>query len=422
MELMSAVLERGNLMRAYERVLRNKGAPGVDGMTVADLKPYLKTHWPVLREQLREGRYRPSPVRKVEIPKLGGGKRMLGIPTVLDRLIQQALHQVLSPVFEPTFSSHSYGFRPGRSAAQAVQQARSYIEEGRRWVVDADLEQFFDRVNHDILMSRVARQVKDKRVLILIRRYLQAGIMEGGVATARTEGTPQGGPLSPLLSNILLSDLDRELERRGHGFCRYADDSNVYVKSKRAAERVLASMTRFLETRLKLRVNREKSAVDRPWKRSFLGYTVCQRKYNVCLKVAEKPIQRLKASLKVVFRSGKGRSIRTTIAALAPKLRGWVNYFRHAGVKGVFEELDGWIRRHLRKILWRQWKRWRTRAKMLMRLGLSRERAWKSATNGRGPWWNSGASHMNHALPTKLFARLGLVSLMTQYHRLKCPA
>jgi len=235
MELMSAVLERGNLMRAYERVLRNKGAPGVDGMTVADLKPYLKTHWPVLREQLREGRYRPSPVRKVEIPKLGGGKRMLGIPTVLDRLIQQALHQVLSPVFEPTFSSHSYGFRPGRSAAQAVQQARSYIEEGRRWVVDADLEQFFDRVNHDILMSRVAHQVKDKRVLILIRRYLQAGIMEGGVATTRTEGTPQGGPLSPLLSNILLSDLDRELERRGHRFCRYADDSNVYVKSKRAA-------------------------------------------------------------------------------------------------------------------------------------------------------------------------------------------
>jgi len=422
MELMSAVLERGNLMRAYDRVLRNKGAPGVDGMTVGDLKPYLKTHWPAIREQLREGRYQPSPVRKVEIPKPGGGQRMLGIPTVVDRLIQQALHQVLSPVFEPTFSSHSYGFRPGRSAAQAVQQARSYIEEGRRWVVDADLEQFFDRVNHDILMSRVARQVKDKRVLILIRRYLQAGIMEGGVATARTEGTPQGGPLSPLLSNILLSDLDRELERRGHGFCRYADDSNVYVKSKRAAERVLASMTRFLETRLKLRVNREKSAVDRPWKRSFLGYTVCQRKYNVRLKVAEKPIQRLKASLKGLFRTGKGRSIRTTIAALAPKLRGWVNYFRHAEVKGVFEELDGWIRRHLRKILWRQWKRWRTRAKMLMRLGLSRERAWKSATNGRGPWWNSGASHMNHALPTKLFARLGLVSLMTQYHRLKCPA
>jgi len=422
MELMPAVLERGNLMRAYERVLRNKGAPGVDGMTVAELKPYLKTHWPAIREQLRVGRYRPSPVRKVELPKPGGGKRMLGIPTVLDRLIQQALHQILSPVFEPTFSSHSYGFRPGRSAAQAVQQARTYVEEGHRWVVDADLEQFFDRVNHDILMSRVARQVKDKRVLKLIRSYLQAGIMEGGVATARTEGTPQGGPLSPLLSNILLNDLDRELERRGHRFCRYADDSNVYVKSKRAGERVLASMTNFLETRLKLRVNREKSAVDRPWKRSFLGYTVCQRKYNVRLKVAAKPTQRLKANLKELFRTGRGRSIRTTIAALAPKLRGWVTYFRHAGVKGIFEELDGWIRRHLRKILWRQWKRPFTRARKLMRLGLSEERAWTSATNGRGPWWNSGASHMNHALPTQRFARLGLVSLMAQYHRLNCLA
>jgi len=420
MELMSAVLERGNMMRAYERVLRNKGAPGIDGMLVGDLKAHLKSNWPGIREQLREGRYIPLAVRKVEIPKPGGGKRMLGIPTVQDRLIQQALHQVLSPVFEETFSNHSYGFRPGRSAAQAVQQARCYIEEGRRWVVDADLEKFFDRVNHDILMSRVARLVKDKRILKLIRSYLQTGIMEGGVVTARTEGTPQGGPLSPLLSNILLTDLDRELERRGHRFCRYADDCNIYVKSKRAGDRVLASMTRFLETRLKLRVNQEKSAVDRPWKRVFLGYTVCQRKYNVRLRVARKSVQRLKAKLKMLFRSGKGRSIRTTIACLTPKLRGWVNYFRHVGAKGIFEELDGWIRRHLRKILWRQWKRPSTRAKTLMRLGLSEVKACTSASNGRGPWWNSGASHLNQALPKKFFDRLGLVSLMDQYHRLKC--
>ncbi|MFO7857656.1 MAG: group II intron reverse transcriptase/maturase [Ectothiorhodospiraceae bacterium] len=422
MELMAAVLERSNLQRAYDRVVRNKGAPGVDGVTVGQFHVYLKAHWPVIREQLETGRYRPAPVRKVEIPKPGGGWRMLGIPTVVDRFIQQALHQVLSPLFEGAFSEHSYGFRPGRSAGQAVCAARGYIEQGRRWVVDVDLEKFFDRVNHDVLMARVARVVNDRRVLRLIRRYLQAGIMEGGVATARTEGTPQGGPLSPLLSNILLTDLDRELERRGHRFCRYADDCNVYVHSRRAGERVLASMTRFLEQRLRLRVNRAKSTVARPWERSFLGYTVCNRKRNVRLRVAAEPIERLKATVKAVLRRGRGCSIRRTIGELAPKLRGWVGYFRHAGVKSVFEALDAWLRRHLRKILWRQWKRPLRRARMLMRLGLTEERAWRSATNGRGPWWNAGASHLNQALPKKRFDRLHLVSLLDQYRRLQCPA
>ena len=419
MELMSAIIEPNNMHLAYRRVTRNKGSAGVDGMRVEQLKAYLKQHWPTLKQQLLDGHYHPQPVRKVEIPKPGGGKRMLGIPTVIDRLIQQAIHQVLSSRYDPHFSPHSYGFRPKRSAAQAVKQARHYIQQGGRWVVDMDLEKFFDRVNHDILMSRLARKIKDKTLLILIRRYLQSGIMTGGVVSARTEGTPQGGPLSPLLSNILLDELDQELTRRGHSFCRYADDCNIYVKSRKAGERVLTSITTFLEQRLKLKVNREKSAVDRPWKRTFLGYTVCHRKTNPRLKPAMKSVQKFKGNIKAVMRSARGWSIRRTVQVLAPKIRGWLNYFRHADVKKVFEELDGWIRRHLRKILWRQWKRPYTRAKMLMRLGLDEKRAWLSATNGRGAWWNAGASHLNQALPKKLFDELGLVSLMDSYHQLK---
>jgi len=419
MELMSAIIEPNNMHLAYRRVTRNKGSAGVDGMHVEQLKAYLQQHWPTLKQQLVDGTYQPQPVRKVEIPKPGGGKRMLGIPTVIDRLIQQAIHQVLSSRYDPHFSPHSYGFRPKRSAAQAVKQARHYIQQGGRWVVDMDLEKFFDRVNHDILMSRLARKIKDKTLLILIRRYLQSGIMTGGVVSARTEGTPQGGPLSPLLSNILLDELDQELTRRGHSFCRYADDCNIYVKSRKAGERVLTSITTFLEQRLKLKVNREKSAVDRPWKRTFLGYTVCHRKTNPRLKPARKSVQKFKGNIKAVMRSARGWSIRRTVQVLAPKIRGWLNYFRHADVKKVFEELDGWIRRHLRKILWRQWKRPYTRAKMLMRLGLDEKRAWLSATNGRGAWWNAGASHLNQALPKKLFDELGLVSLMDSYHQLK---
>ena len=417
---MEQVLERPNLMRAYQRVVSNKGAAGVDRMPVTALKSHLQQHWPTLRDRLLAGDYHPQPVRRVSIPKPQGGERILGIPTVQDRLIQQALHQVLSPILEPTFSDHSYGFRPGRSAHQAVKVMQRFINDGHRWVVDLDLAQFFDRVNHDVLMSLLARRITDRRILTLIRRYLRAGMLEGGLVSPRREGTPQGGPLSPLLSNVLLTELDRELERRGHRFCRYADDCNIYVKSRKAGERTLASLTDYLEHRLKLRVNRDKSAVDRPWNRSFLGYSVDNRTRNIRLKVAEKSLKRLKATIKQVLRRGRGQRIYRTVEILTPKLRGWINYFRYSDVKGSFEALDGWIRRHLRKILWRQWKRPFTRVKMLMRLGLSEDRAWRSATNGRGPWWNSCASHLNQALPKKVFDRIGLVSLMDQYHRLKC--
>ena len=388
-ELIDAVFERENMKRALRRIHANKGAPGVDGMTVDELLPYLRREWPRIKEELLNGTYRPAPVRTVEIPKPGGkGTRMLGIPTALDRLIQQALHQVMSPLFEPYFSESSYGFRPGRSAHDAVLQAQAHVESGKRWVVDMDLEKFFDRVNHDVLMSRVARR----------------------------EGTPQGGPLSPLLSNILLDDLDKELERRGHAFCRYADDCTIYVQSQRAGERVMESLTRFLEGKLKLKVNREKSTVDRPWRRKFLGYSMTFHK-KPRLKVAPESVKRFKGKVKEILRRGRGRSLRRTIDTLIPILRGWSNYFKLAQVKNVFEELDGWLRRKLRCILWRQWKRTYTRARNLMKRGLTEERAWRSAANGRGPWWNAGASHMNQAFPKSFFDSFGLVSLLNQ-HRL----
>ena len=385
-------------------------------MTVEQMKAYLQEHWVEIRGQLLEGQYQPQAVRCVEIPKPQGGMRQLGIPTVVDRLIQQALHQVLTPVFEPGFSESSYGFRPGRSAQQAVEQAREYVAEGRRWVVDLDLEKFFDRVNHDVLMARLARRVSDKRVLRLIRRYLQAGLMMEGTVSQRVEGTPQGGPLSPLLSNIMLDELDKELESRGHKFCRYADDCNIYVQTRQAGERVMESVTRYLGKRLRLQVNREKSAVGRPWERKFLGYTMTWNK-EPRLKVAESSVKRLKAKIRVVFREGRGRSLSQVIKELEPKLGGWMQYFRLAKVKGIFEELDQWLRRKLRGLLWRRWKRSYRRAKELMKRGLDKARAWKSATNGRGPWWNAGASHMNQAFPKSYFDRRGLVSLLDQMRR-----
>jgi len=400
--------------------MRNRGAPGVDGMRVEDLLPFCRRRWRDIRESLLSGTYRPQPVRKVEIPKPGGGVRMLGIPTVLDRLIQQALLQVLTPLFDPTFSEHSYGFRPGRSAHHAVLAARGHMAAGCRWVVDMDLEKFFDRVNHDVLMSRVKRRVKDRRVLRIINRYLQAGMMEGGIVSVRTEGTPQGGPLSPLLSNILLDDLDRELERRGHRFCRYADDCNVYVRSRAAGERVLASLERFLREKLRLKVNRSKSAVARPWERKFLGYSVTWHRFPR-LKVSPESVKRFKAALRPAFRAGRGRRLDIVIRDLTPKLRGWIAYFRLAEVKGLFDELDQWIRRKMRALLWRRWKHWKTRIKELIRRGLSPPRAVRSATNGRGPWWNAGARHMNRAVPTAELRQHGLISLLAEHQRLQCP-
>jgi len=416
-KLLEEVLRRENLIAALHRVQTNKGAPGVDGMTVEALAPFLKTNWPRIREELLSGSYTPAPVLRVEIPKPDGkGMRPLGIPTVLDRFIEQAILQVLTPIFDPHFSDNSYGFRPGRGCHDAVKAAQAHVEAGYRFVVDMDLEKFFDRVNHDVLMVRVARRVKDKRLLRLIGRYLRAGVMIDGVVHAHEEGTPQGGPLSPLLSNILLDDLDKELEGRGRRFCRYADDCNIYVKSKAAGEQAMESITRFLIKKLRLQVNKEKSAVDRPENRKFLGYSMTNNK-KPKLKVSQSSVKRAKARVKEIIRKGRGRSLSKVASELTVFLRGWVNYFRLSQVKNVFEELDQWIRRKLRLILWRQWKTPRTRAGKLIARGIEQARAYTSAYNGRGPWWNAGAQHMNAAVTVKWMQHQGLMSLLAEYRR-----
>lgn len=418
LQLMERVVERSNMQRAYSRVKQNKGAPGVDGMSVKQLGGFLRAHWPVIKERLLEGSYKPKPVKRVAIPKTSGGLRPLGIPTVLGRLIQQALHQVLSPLLEPEFSESSFGFRPGRSAHQAVLQARQYQHDGKRWVVDMDLAQFFDEVNHEKLMAKMGRKVKDWRVKKLIRRYLRAGVLSGGVVSVQQKGTPQGGPLSPLLSNIVLDELDKELERRGHSFCRYADDCNIYVGSRKSGERVMASITRFVEQQLKLRVNLNKSAVARPWQRKFLGYSFSWHR-KARMRVAKASIKRFKSNLKVLFRKGRGRNLQRFIQQdLNPVIRGWINYFRLSEFAGFAEQLDQWLRRHLRCILWRQWKRPWKRFQRLLKLGLSEERAARSAFNQRGPWFNAGASHMNQALPRRYFDQFGLICMLQTLRRL----
>jgi RNA-directed DNA polymerase len=409
---MERALAPANLRKALARVRRNKGSPGVDGMSTEDLPAYLREHWARLRSELLTGLYQPQPVKRVEIPKPGGGKRQLGIPTVLDRFIQQALLQVLQPQIDPSFSSQSYGFRPGRSAHDAVCQAQRYVQAGRRWVVDVDLEKFFDRVNHDILMGRLAQRVEDGRVLRLIRRYLGAGMFAHGVVVERHEGTPQGGPLSPLLANVLLDEVDRELERRGHRFVRYADDCNVYVGSQRAGERV-GRLLRKLYAKLKLRVNEAKSAVAPATQRKLLGYSFWRGPAGtVKRRVAPKAKAAMKERVREITRRNGGRSMMQVMGTLRGYLYGWREYFKLADTPGVFRELDQWIRHRLRALQLKQWKRGRTIYRELRARGMSKINASRVAANARR-WWKNSAMSLNAALPNRYFDELGLPRLAT---------
>lgn len=405
---MEAVVARENMLRAWRQVERNKGAAGVDGLEVKDALAHLRGHWEGIKASLLEGNYEPQNVRRVDIPKEGGGTRMLGVPTVTDRLIQQAVLQILTPVFDPDFSRSSYGFRPGRSAHEAVQAAKEHIRAGHDWVVDLDLSKFFDRVHHDILMSRVEKRVRDKRLLKLIRGWLTAGMMQDGVVQERGEGTPQGGPISPLLANIMLDDLDKRLEATGHRFCRYADDCNVYVRSKRAGERVMTWMRRYLEGKLRLLVNEEKSAVDRPENRKFLGFSF-QRGRKVKVRVAGKSWVRFKEKVRNLTQRSRGCSLKAMISRLNVYLIGWRGYFRLAELPGEMEEADAWIRRRLRCFVLRQWKRPRTRACELHRLGA--HEAWTMAGSSKGVWCLSKTKAAHSGLKNEFFTGLGLASL-----------
>jgi RNA-directed DNA polymerase len=410
--LMEEVCERGNLKQALRRVRSNKGSPGIDGMTVEELPDYLRENWLSLRVQLLSGSYRPKPVKRVEIPKpFGKGVRKLGIPCVLDRFIQQAVQQVLQRRWDPTFSKHSYGFRPGRSAQQAVAQAQKYIAEGYGFVVDFDLEKFFDRVNHDRLMERVAQLIADKQLLRLIRAFLNAGVMENGLVGPRVEeGVPQGGPLSPLLSNLVLDELDRELERRGHRFVRYADDSNVYVRSERAGRRVMESITHFIASKLKLKVNQAKSAVARPQERKFLGFSFTGGS-RLKRRIAPQALQKFKRRVRQITRRSRGVSLQRMVAQLAAYLRGWRSYFGFCETPTVLRDLDSWIRRRLRCVIWKQWKMFRRRRRGLMAQGLDQKLASITAFRSHGPWRLSQAKAMHIAFPNAYFASLGLPKL-----------
>lgn len=410
--LMEEVLERDNLRKALRRVKSNKGSPGIDGMSVWQLPGYLKEHWQEVHDQLLRGTYKPQPVKRVEIAKPGGGVRKLGIPTVLDRFIQQALLQVLQKYWDSTFSEHSFGFRPKRSAHQAVACAQQHLADGYCWIVDIDLEKFFDRVNHDMLMGRVAKRVRDRRVLKLIRIFLNAGVMENGLVSPITEGTPQGGPLSPLLSNIVLDDLDRELERRGHRFVRYADDCNVYVRSERAGRRVMESLTRFITRNLKLKVNEAKSAVVQPWECTFLGFSFTSGP-EPKRRVAPQAIERLKERIRKLTRRTRTVGLKQMVAELAQYLIGWKGYFGYGQTIDVLKKLDSWIRRRLRCVTWKQWKRGRVRFAELRARGVIKDLAAQTAGSPHGSWRISRSPALSFAFPNAYFKTLGLPSLVT---------
>lgn len=416
--LMEELCERGNMRAALQQVRANKGAPGIDAMHVEELPAFLKAHWLAIKEQLLQGTYQPQLIKRVEIPKPGSReKRKLGIPCVLDRLIQQAMLQVLQWRWDPTFSAFSYGFRPGRSAHQAVAQAQAYLEQGYSYVVDIDLEKFFDRVCHDRLMSRLAQRITDKRALKLIRAYLQGGIFEDGLTTRPIEGTPQGAPLSPFLSNVVLDELDKELETRGLRFCRYADDSNIYVRSARAGARVMASISRFITQRLKLQVNWSKSAVDRPWKRSFLGFSFTGGKLPKRRKIAPKALARFKARVKALTRRNQGRSLQRVITTLSEYLRGWIGYFAFCQTPAVLRALDGWIRHRLRCLQWKHWKVYRRRKAELIKRGVPPTLAHTTAWSAKGPWKISHTPGVRMALNNQLFDRMGLIRLSAHHNR-----
>ncbi len=416
--LWDQVWARSNLLTALARVERNGGAPGIDGMPVEGLRPYLKAHWLEIRGALDQQSYQPSPVRRVEIPKPDGGVRLLGIPTVLDRFLQQAIAQALTPLFEPRFSPGSYGFRPGRNAHQAVKQAQTYVQAGYSWVVDLDLEKFFDRVNHDLLMARVARVVTDKRVLKLIRAYLNSGVMVNGVVMDTEEGTPQGGPLSPLLSNIMLDDLDKELEKRGHRFVRYADDCNIYVKTPRAGERVMSSVRAFLEKKLKLKVNLNKSKVDRALKVKFLGFSFFDREGEMLIRVAPRSRERFCATLRRLTKRTRSGKLEDILQGINQYTMGWIGYYWQANTPSVYEELDRWIRRRLRQLVWKRWKRGTSRYQALRKLGVPPERAGLGAV-GTSPWHMSKSPVVHEALSNAYWRQVGLKSIKGRYLELR---